>query len=105
MIRDVARGDPLSQPRMTLNGDAEEIPRSHEAFSRVRRRFLARHPTASVYAEFADFAWMRVHIQQASLVTGFARAHRLDRSDMCHPNLPDWSGPHFAGQAAVGFRH
>ena len=89
LIGDVAAGDPLSQPRMTLDGGVEHIPHFHEAFARVRRRFLARHSTARVYAGFADFVWLRLHVRKASLFAGFARAYRLDRDDICHTTLPE----------------
>jgi heme oxygenase (biliverdin-IX-beta and delta-forming) len=63
-----AAGDPLQGSRVTLFGRAEKA--SDEA---LRRRFLARHPEAGFYADFADFAFCRLQVEGAHYIGGFGR--------------------------------
>ncbi|HLN24694.1 MAG TPA: pyridoxamine 5'-phosphate oxidase family protein [Patescibacteria group bacterium] len=65
--------NPQQGPRVTILGKIE-----HCNEARTRRRFLARHPGAALYADFADFAFYRVHLDRAHWVGGFARAVWLD---------------------------
>ena len=62
--------DPLSGPRLTVLGRA-----LRSAEPDHRRRFLARHPGAAQYADFADFAVYRMAIDSAHLVAGFGSIH------------------------------
>jgi heme iron utilization protein len=66
------KGDPLAHPRLTVIGRAARTQDEH-----VRRRFLARHPKAQLYAGFADFSFWRLEIASAHLNGGFARAMDL----------------------------
>jgi putative heme iron utilization protein len=43
-----------------------------------RARFIRRHPSARVYADFADFAVYRFAIERAHLVAGFGRIHWVE---------------------------
>ncbi|HSP23795.1 MAG TPA: DUF2470 domain-containing protein [Saliniramus sp.] len=72
LLSQQGKGDPLAHPRLTVIGRAE---RSSEA--RVRSRFIARHPKAKLYADFADFAFFRLAVEGAHLNGGFARAMSL----------------------------
>ena len=63
-----ADGDPLASGRVTLIGQAERT----ESTS-ARRRFLARHPKAALYADFPDFAFYAVRIERAHFIGGFGR--------------------------------
>lgn len=40
-----------------------------------RRRYVARHPEAELYAGFADFNLYRVEVERAHLVAGFGKIH------------------------------
>jgi hypothetical protein len=48
----------------------------------VRRRFLARHPKAELYAGFADFSFWRLGVVSTHLNGGFARAADLKAGDL-----------------------
>ena len=72
--------NPQTTPRVTLTGLAEKI-----VDPTLKARWLARHPYAALYADFADFALWRIVPGGAILVGGFARAHRLKMSVL----LPD----------------
>lgn len=65
--------EPLTGPRVTLLGRAmkTEDPRH-------RARFLARHPSAEMYAGFGDFAFYHLAIERAHIVAGFGRIHWLE---------------------------
>lgn len=65
--------DPLEGARLTVLGQAEAAPASHQ-----RARFRARHPAAAVYADFKDFALVRIAPRRAHLVAGFGRIAWLD---------------------------
>jgi len=69
--------NPQTVPRATLTGLAEQIEEPA-----LKARWLARHPYAAMYAEFADFALWRVVPQAGLLVGGFAAAHRLRQADL-----------------------
>lgn len=73
--------EPLAAPRVGVLGRAE---RSAEA--RHRDRFLARHPSAALYAGFGDFAIWRVVVERAHLVAGFGRIRWLDAASLLCPD-------------------
>lgn len=66
---------PLTGPRVTLIGRAA-VAGDDEA----RRRFLARHPDAAMYAGFKDFRFYRVTPERAHIVGGFGRIHWVERA-------------------------
>jgi heme iron utilization protein len=76
------KGDPLAHPRITVIGRAERIARDGPDQERIRRRFLARHPKAQLYVDFADFAFFRLTVDRASLNGGFGKAYALAASDL-----------------------
>ena len=69
--------DPLAGARLSLQGRIARIDDQEP-----RRRFLARHPNASVYADFNDFGFYRLNIEKAHLVAGFGRIHWLKSDDL-----------------------
>jgi heme iron utilization protein len=71
-------GDSLASARLTLVGRVRRL----EDSAKARRRFLARHPEASFYAGFADFAFWRLDPAHAHLVAGFGRIVDLDAREL-----------------------
>ena len=67
------REDPLAGERVTVQG---RLGRSDDP--RHRRRYLARHPVAAMYADFKDFNFYRLTVERAHLVAGFGRIHWLE---------------------------
>ena len=67
--------NPQTAPRVTVTGLAERVPEA--AVAGLKARWLARHPYAALYADFADFGLWRVRIMGALHVGGFARAERI----------------------------
>lgn len=72
--------EPLSGPRVTLQGRAEEVSEP-----RLLDRYLRRQPSARVYAGFKDFRLFRVHPVRAHLVAGFGRIDWLEAAEF----MPD----------------
>lgn len=77
-------GDPLSHPRVTITGLAAKITAA-EARGAAKARFLAKHPKAALYADFGDFAFWRVTMDQIHLNGGFARAARFPAKRILTP--------------------
>ena len=76
LLAETGPGDPLAHPRLTITGTAAKIA-VPEARRAVRARFLARHPKAELYADFGDFSFWRIAMEQVHLNGGFARAARF----------------------------
>jgi len=73
--------DPLTGPRASILGRIEPIAAS-EPVSRLKARFLARHPAAASYADFADFRLYRMTVERAHLIAGFGRIQWLTAADV-----------------------
>lgn len=69
--------DPLTGPRVTLQGEAEQADKDA-----LLETFLARHPTADTYAGFGDFHMFRVRPVRAHLVAGFGRIHWAEADEL-----------------------
>jgi len=82
LLTAAGKGDPIAHPRLTVLGRFVQISREQPDEPRLRRRFLARHPKAELYAGFADFAFWRLLIASVHLNAGFARAADLAAVDV-----------------------
>ncbi len=74
----------LAGTRLTLHGVA-----ARASEPRHRDRFLARHPEAAGYADFADFAFYRLAVSGAHLVAGFGRIDSLPAEALSSPGALD----------------
>jgi putative heme iron utilization protein len=74
---------PLTGPRVSLLGRAAV---DHEAAA--RRRFLARHPDAEIYAGFGDFKFYRVAVERAHLIGGFGKIRWLAAGELRAGPMP-----------------
>lgn len=72
--------DPLAGPRVTVMCHYRETDSAT-----ARRRFLARHPRASLYADFPDFRFYRADVQSAHLVGGFGQIVDISAADLIAP--------------------
>ncbi|PKR87683.1 pyridoxamine 5'-phosphate oxidase [Pleomorphomonas diazotrophica] len=73
--------DPLTGARATIIGRLRRVTRDEDDHDRLFWRFLARHPEAEGYADFADFSIHRMMVEGIHLVAGFGRIARLDATD------------------------
>ena len=68
MLDERKEGDPLEGARVMLMGRA--VATDDPA---VRRRYLARHPEAEMFASFGDFGFYKIELSAVHLVAGFGR--------------------------------
>ena len=66
----VGLDEPLTGARATVMGRLEKSDDP-----RHRARYLARHPSAEMYAGFGDFSVWRMTVERAHIVAGFGRIH------------------------------
>ena len=79
------KGDPLTHPRVMIRVEARFIDRAAPEHTALRARWLADHPKAGLYIDFADFGFVRLRPLAAFLNGGFGRAMRLDPADLGVP--------------------
>ncbi len=72
-----ARGDALVGARVTILGRFERVDDAG-----LRRRYLARHPEAAVYADFPDFSFWRLSPSAIHGVAGFGRIETLTAEEV-----------------------
>ncbi len=65
--------NPQTAPRLSLSGRAVTADSATS-----RPLYLARHPYAALYADFADFSFWRLEVTRAHYIGGFAAAVMLD---------------------------
>jgi putative heme iron utilization protein len=82
LVGEPGRGDPLAWPRMTVYTRAEQVVRESESWTRIRARFLRRHPKSALYVDFQDFSFFRLVPISASLNGGFGKAFHLVDEDL-----------------------
>ncbi|MGV6872960.1 HugZ family pyridoxamine 5'-phosphate oxidase [Pseudochelatococcus sp. B33] len=88
--------DPANHPRISLTGRAQVTADPDD-----RRRFLARHPHAAAYADFADFAFYRLTPEHIHLVAGFGRITGLSPAEvLSEPGVAAQLAPIEAGAVA-----
>ncbi len=78
-----ARGDALAFPRMTIAARAVFVPRPQA--TALRENYLARHPKARLYVDFADFDFVQFQVSGAELNGGFGKAYNLSAEDLRRP--------------------
>ncbi|RTL53673.1 MAG: HugZ family protein [Bradyrhizobiaceae bacterium] len=71
MLDERGEEDPLQGARIMLAGTARGL--SGDGAVIARRRYLAAQPSAETFADFPDFGFFRIEIQNAHLVAGFGR--------------------------------
>lgn len=73
-------GDGLTGARVTVMGRWAEA-----GGARLKRRYLARHPEAAIYADFGDFAFWRLKPEVIHAVVGFGRIEILSAAEVFPP--------------------
>jgi len=69
--------EPLTGGRLSVSGSVKPC-----ADPVCRQRFLARHESSALYADFADFAFYRLEICHGHYVGGFGAIHDFDRGEL-----------------------
>lgn len=74
------KGDPLTHPRLMLRATARFTDLAERPA--LRALWLENHPKAKLYVDFADFAFVRLHIVDAVLNGGFGKAFTFTAADL-----------------------
>lgn len=72
------KGDPLTHPRLMVKARAEFVAADDPARPGLRAHWLAGHPKATLYVDFADFSFVRFRPVSILLNGGFGKAFRID---------------------------
>lgn len=75
------KGDPAAHARTSVSGRVRRVTDEAER-SRIRERFLRKHPKSELYVDFGDFAFWRQQPQAVSLNAGFGKAYEMSAEDI-----------------------
>lgn len=75
---DDRRADPFTLMRVTVRGEAAQVPDEGE----LRAKWLARFPAQAVNFELSDFSFWRIAPRDARFVAGFGRIHNLSAAQL-----------------------
>jgi putative heme iron utilization protein len=84
---DDGRADPQTLARVTLRGEAAEMPREGPEFEHIKRAWLARFPESAVTFELADFSFWRIAPREARFVAGLGRTYNLSAAECARAAL------------------
>jgi hypothetical protein len=82
LVAESKEGDPLANGRVTLLGTCREVPDAER--EGTKEAYLAAHPNASYYVDYADFRFWRLDVESVRYIGGYGR--------MSWVGLDDWSG-------------
>ena len=68
---------PQSLARVTIQGQARGLQPEDAEYAAARDAYLGRFPDAAELFQFADFLLIRIEVQSARFVAGFAQAQTL----------------------------
>jgi putative heme iron utilization protein len=75
---DDGRPDPFTLMRVTIRGDAVNIPERPT----LKARWLERFPQQAINFELADFSFWKIVPRDARFVAGFGRIHNLSSAEL-----------------------
>ena len=76
---DDRRADPFTLMRVTIRGDAAQLPGEDP---HLKARWLQRFPQQAINFELADFSFWRIAPRDARFVAGFGRIHNLSAAEL-----------------------
>ncbi|MBX3519722.1 MAG: pyridoxamine 5'-phosphate oxidase family protein [Xanthobacteraceae bacterium] len=77
--------DPMTAARLTVTGTVVEVEKAA-----AKTRYLARHPEAAKYADFADFGFWRLQIEHGHLVATFGKISDLTAEELLGSGTMSW---------------
>jgi heme iron utilization protein len=75
---DDGRADPFTLMRVTVRGEALQIPQNDD----LKTRWLKRFPEQAINFELADFSFWKITPRDARFVAGFGRIHNLSATEL-----------------------
>lgn len=94
VVEEAREGDPLGAGRVTLVGNAAEVPL--EEREAARELYLAVHPNARYWVDFGDFAFFRMEVVDLYFVGGFGVMGWVEAPEYAE------AGPDPLAEAAAG---
>lgn len=79
---DDGRADPFTLMRLTIRGEAAQLPNAGGEFDALKQAWLARFPEQAINFELADFSFWRIAPRDARFVAGFGRIHNLSAAEL-----------------------
>jgi putative heme iron utilization protein len=79
---DDARADPFTLMRVTIRGEAANLPNDGEAYVALKKGWLGRFPEQAINFELADFSFWKITPRDARFVAGFGRIHNLSAAEL-----------------------
>jgi len=79
---DDGRADPFTLMRVTVRGEARQLPNEGADFESLKAAWLARFPEQAINFELADFSFWRIAPRDARFVAGFGRIHNLSAAEL-----------------------
>ena len=76
---DDARPDPFTLMRVSIRGEASQLPAEQQE---LKRLWLARFPEQAVNFELADFSFWKISPRDARFVAGFGRIHNISATEL-----------------------
>ena len=74
---DDGRADPFTLMRVSIRGEALNLPNDRREFSSLKKTWLSRFPEQAINFELADFSFWKITPRDARFVAGFGRIHNL----------------------------
>src|SRR5688572_29215608 len=75
---DDGRADPFTLTRVTIRGDASQIPET----SSLKDAWLRRFPEQAINFTLADFSFWKIVPRDARFIAGFGRIHNLSAAEL-----------------------
>jgi putative heme iron utilization protein len=75
------KGDPLTHPRLTLTCRAEFLEPTEAERAKLKQQYLVKQPKSKLFADFADFNFVRFRRLGGALNGGFGKAYELAPSE------------------------
>jgi hypothetical protein len=79
---DDGRADPFTLMRVSIRGNALQVPNEDGGFGKLKAAWLARFPEQAVNFTLADFSFWRLEPRDARFVAGFGRIHNLSAEEL-----------------------
>ena len=81
---DDGRADPFTLARITIRGEAAQLPTDHASLAALKDAWLWRFPEQAINFTLADFSFWRIAPRDARFVAGFGRIHNLSAAELQH---------------------
>jgi putative heme iron utilization protein len=79
---DDRRADPFTLMRVTIRGEALNIPNQDRQVATLKRTWLERFPKQAINFELADFSFWKITPRDARFVAGFGAIHNISAQEL-----------------------